>query len=54
MIDQGWMVDDGTCDPCLAEECYRCTARDGDGLCCCGEHLQMTYQQALAERDEMR
>ena len=24
MSDQGWMVDDGTCGPCLHGLCYRC------------------------------
>lgn len=51
MTDQGWMVDDGACDHCQVEEHDRCTSGDEDG-CCCME--PMTYQQALAERDEMR
>ena len=43
MTDQGWMVDDGTCDECLEGECWRCpdpheeAGGDGDVLdiCCC-------------------
>ncbi len=38
--DQGWMLDDGTCDPCVRGECHRCTRRADDGVCCCGEDVQ--------------
>ena len=43
MTDQGWMVDDGTCDACLYEHCHACTdpSYEGDldgrlwAVCCC-------------------
>jgi hypothetical protein len=25
MADQGWMIDDGTCDACVDGECWACT-----------------------------
>lgn len=42
--DQGWMVDDGTCDSCLfgwCGECWDPHEEFGDSellvVCCCGE-----------------
>ena len=44
MTDQGWMVDDGTCTPCVRGQCHRCAdpiewdAGDHVSLtCCCNE-----------------
>ena len=45
MTDQGWMVDDGTCDACVDGECWSCSQPVefiGDDLmcrlhCCCDE-----------------
>jgi hypothetical protein len=39
-VDQGWMVDDGTCTPCLRGNCHRCADPQDDGaalICCCDE-----------------
>jgi hypothetical protein len=52
MADQGWMVDDGTCDPCLDRHCWRCpdtheeAGGDGDVLtiCCCDEQYIVSRQ----------
>jgi hypothetical protein len=51
MTDQGWMVDDGTCTPCLAGRCYRCLEpREGDWddcgahlTCCCNEAYDLGW-----------
>jgi hypothetical protein len=40
MTDQGWMVDDGTCDLCVRGQCWQCIKRSDDGWCCCGEDYQ--------------
>lgn len=44
MIDQGWMIDDGTCDECICGDCWDCAKpieSYGDGkialVCCCNE-----------------
>ncbi len=40
-LDQGWMVDDGTCDQCFDGDCWACTKpleendEEGDWLICC-------------------
>jgi hypothetical protein len=46
--DQGWMIDDGTCAPCLHGLCYRCACPApediGDGVaivCCCNEGYEI-------------
>ena len=51
MTDQGWMVDDGTCTPCVRGQCYRCAkpqewATDDHGIeliCCCNEGYHIGY-----------
>jgi len=63
MTDQGWMVDDGTCGPCLHGLCYRCDdPREsyGDGeidprvelLCCCHEDYHIGYAHLPDEEAE--
>ncbi len=49
-LDQGWMVDDGTCDQCMDGDCYRCTKpNEGYGdhgielVCCCDEAYHIGY-----------
>lgn len=50
MTDQGWMVDDGTCDECLIGECWDC-AKPCDGwddegryqYCCCNEGYHLGH-----------
>lgn len=44
MTDQGWMVDDGTCDLCVRGQCWQCIKpmetygdRETLLLCCCNE-----------------
>jgi hypothetical protein len=53
MTGQGWMVDDGTCDPCLDGECWRCLdtyEEGGDGevieVCCCNEQYVISRRPA--------
>lgn len=53
--DQGWVVDDGTCDACFRGEHHRCTKPDTSSLppdelweepvsvalCCCDEGYEL-------------
>jgi hypothetical protein len=50
MTDQGWMVDDGTCDACVRGDCGWCTKpnefyRDEgpELVCCCTEAYCLGY-----------
>jgi len=51
VTDQGWMVDDGTCDACVRGNHHRCTkaqewATDDYGVelvCCCNEGYHIGY-----------
>lgn len=52
MADQGWMVDDGTCDWCLAGDCHECPDTHdeyGDGetfeVCCCDQAYVLRRQR---------
>jgi hypothetical protein len=53
MTGQGWMVDDGTCDPCVHGLCYRCTkvqewATTDQGfelVCCCENAYHVGYAE---------
>lgn len=51
MTDQGWMVDDGTCTPCLLDRHHRCldpfSFDIGTGtalMCCCNEGYEVSWQ----------
>ena len=51
MTDQGWMVDDGTCTPCVHDNHHRCAepieeATDEQGVslvCCCDEGYHLGW-----------
>ena len=54
MTDQGWMIDDGTCESCWLGSCWGCTKpveSYGDGqsdpritlVCCCNEGYHVGY-----------
>ena len=60
MSDQGWMVDDDTCGPCLHGLCYRCTnpqewppSNDLDLrvslTCCCNEAQHLGYLDFITD-----
>ncbi len=56
MTDQGWMVDDGTCDQCVDGDCWDRTKPSesyGDGetelVCCCDEAYHIGYVDAPEE-----
>jgi len=58
MTDHGWMVDDGTCDQCIAGDCWDCEKPHesyGDGvidmICCCNEgyHISSVDLDDLVE-----
>lgn len=54
MADQGWMVDDGTCDLCVRGQCWLCLSpvtwpaeRGVDQLtCCCNEGYDLGTRPA--------
>jgi hypothetical protein len=52
VIDQGWMVDDGTCDACLYTDCAYCPDTHdefGDAevleICCCPEAYVLSRRE---------
>jgi hypothetical protein len=53
MTDQGWMVDDGTCTPCVLGDCLSCTepfeehTREGTyRTCCCDDSIELGFEAA--------
>jgi hypothetical protein len=58
MIDQGWMVDDGTCDLCVRGQCWQClepieveSPEPGWiwAMCCCNEGYDLGMCQIIGD-----
>jgi len=54
MTDPGWMVDDGTCDQCLEQQCWLCPDAHEEGsdgelleVCCCNEQYIVSREPIL-------